>query len=151
MAGVITYGELERNLQREFDKLPIEFAFTDAQFERGVKELGLDPSSKEDLGKLVRIPGGGFCLVETAEKMSALFERFNDEVEKQIFIDRLNMTGFTKDMFISELDNHEYGYTGDVTEALDALGYDFDEDIATDDFLLEQLYRAEQEIMNREW
>ena len=30
--------------------------------------------------------------------------------------------GFIFDMFLQELENHEYSYTGDVQEALDALG-----------------------------
>ena len=35
--------------------------------------------------------------------------------------------GFVREMFVYELDNHEYGYTMDTEDTLDALGYTADE------------------------
>lgn len=148
MSEVISYASLQANLQRDINELPIKWAFNEKQYREAMNELGLDPEKDKD--KLVVLPAGGFCLPETAEKLLALYEKFGKDVDEQVKIDRLNMTGFTKNMFIYELDNHEYGYTLDNYEALEALGYDYDEDIAPDDFMMEMLYRAEREIRDRE-
>lgn len=57
--------------------------------------------------------------------------------------------GFIYQMFLYELNNHEYGYTGDTEEALDALGYTAEEVVA-DDRLNRGITLAHQKIMGRE-
>lgn len=49
-------------------------------------------------------------------------------------------------MFLYELANHEYGYTGELEDTLDALGYTA-EDINADKRLLHGLERATKRIM----
>ena len=58
-------------------------------------------------------------------------------------------TGYIYQMFLYELANHEYGYTGDVTDTLDALGLTEDE-IANSKPLLHGLNKAIKEIRRRE-
>jgi len=52
-------------------------------------------------------------------------------------------------MFLSELYNHEAGYTGDYEEALDALGYTLEE-VAADKRLSRGLMKAWERIMKKE-
>ena len=57
--------------------------------------------------------------------------------------------GFIKDMFFSELENHEYSYTGSAEDTLDSLGLSF-EDVAADPRLAHGLDLAEGEIMGQQ-
>ena len=50
-----------------------------------------------------------------------MFTRHRKELEDAIAGDKTGQ-GFICDMFLQELENHEYSYTGDVQETLDALG-----------------------------
>ena len=50
-----------------------------------------------------------------------MLARHRKELEDAISSDKTGK-GFIFDMFLQELENHEYSYTGDVQEALDALG-----------------------------
>ena len=50
-------------------------------------------------------------------------------------------SGFIRDMFSAELANHEYSYTGDLTDTLDAVGLSVDQ-IKADPALLNGLQLA---------
>lgn len=52
-------------------------------------------------------------------------------------------------MFLYEMDNHEYGYTGDLDDTLDALGMEWEE-IEASEKLLTGLKKAQQRIWSRE-
>lgn len=52
-------------------------------------------------------------------------------------------------MFLYELENHEYSYTGTAEDALDSLGLSF-EDVAADPRLALGLSLAEKEIRGQE-
>lgn len=52
-------------------------------------------------------------------------------------------------MFLCELDNHEYGYTGDTSEALEALGFTAQE-VVDDPRLNRGICMAHQRIMGRD-
>ena len=58
-------------------------------------------------------------------------------------------TGFLYQMFKYELDNHEYGYTGDFEDTLDSLGLTWEE-VAASPRLLKALDKASAEIRKRE-
>lgn len=51
-----SYRELRDRQQKEFNELPLGFAFSDKQFDEMMKKWGLDP--EKDLDKIYRIPGG---------------------------------------------------------------------------------------------
>ena len=53
-----SYRELRDRQQKEFNELPLGFAFSDKQFDEMMGKWGLDP--EKDLDKIYRIPGGGF-------------------------------------------------------------------------------------------
>lgn len=65
--------------------------------------------------------GGGYCRKSDAAKLDEMLARHRKELEDAISSDKTGK-GFIFDMFLQELENHEYSYTGDVQEALDALG-----------------------------
>ena len=118
------YAELRKLQQEEFNKLPLGFAFSNKQFEEMMHRWGLDP--KKDTDKLYRIPGGGFIQKKDHALLHETTERHQAELQAAIDADKTG-EGFIYEMFLCELDNHEYGYTGDTEEALDALGYTADE------------------------
>lgn len=52
-------------------------------------------------------------------------------------------------MFLYELDNHEYGYTGDLEDTLDCLGLTWEE-LKASPAMLKALDKASTEIRERE-
>ena len=50
-----------------------------------------------------------------------MIHRHQQEIKDQIEADKTG-EGFIYDMFYTELANHEYSYTGDVTDAVNACG-----------------------------
>ena len=113
------YQEVRKRHQEEINQFPIKFAFSDKQFEEGMKELGLKP---DDYDKVVAIGGGGFVKEEDAERLTKMCVEHAREIRELVEADPTG-EGFIKDMFYYELCNHEYGYTYDASEALTALGY----------------------------
>lgn len=57
-------------------------------------------------------------------------------------------TGFVYEMFLYEMDNHEYGYTGDLEDTLDALGMTIEE-IAASEKLMAGLEKAKKVVWSR--
>ena len=89
------------------------FAFSNKQFEEGLKKLGAW------LGSVVAVGGGGFIRKSDTEKLNNLLlnheERMNNFLKEDC-----NMI----DALAYELGNHEYTYTWDDSDALRALGLD---------------------------
>lgn len=94
------------------------FAFNNEQFNKGMIKIGLNP--EKDLKKVYRISSGGFILKSKASQYDKLFKDYDLELRKKIDEDRSGK-GFIKDMFVYELDNHEYSYTHDLSETLEVL------------------------------
>lgn len=140
------YQIMRNRQQMEVNALPIRFAFNQEQFREIMKEWGLRP--KMDLDKIARIPFGGFIQKKDAPLMHETFARHHKELQAAIDADPTG-EGFIKDMFFSELENHEYSYTGTVEDALDSLGLSF-EDVAADPRLARGLDLAEQEILEQQ-
>jgi hypothetical protein len=57
--------------------------------------------------------------------------------------------GFIYEMFLYELDNHEYGYTGDTSDTLESLGYTA-EQVLESPCLKRGIEKAVTEIYGRE-
>lgn len=108
----------EKQQQRVNDFDGWFFAFSKEQFEKGMKSVGLKPT---DTDKVVRTFGGGFVLKDRVSELDEIFRSYRRELEAAIDTDKTG-DGFIYDMFVYELNNHEYSYTGDATETLDSLG-----------------------------
>ena len=139
------YADLKQRQQAEFAAFPMQFAFSDQQFAEGMAALGLSPT---DTGKIYKAPGGGFYRREDGPRLEAMMERFDRELAEAIAADGTG-EGFIYEMFLYELDAHEYGYTMDTEEALDALGYTAKQ-ILGDPRLKRGIEKAVTEICGRE-
>lgn len=120
-----TYEEMRNRHQQEVNAFPMGAAFSENQFNEMMEKWGLDP--EKDLDKIcgAGVPG---CFIRKSDKdaWKNLFENHFKEQDEAIAQD-LDGTGFVYSMFKYELDNHEFGYTWDMTDALDCLGYTVDE------------------------
>ena len=96
----------------------MRFAFNQEQFQEIMKEWDLHP--KKDLDKIAHIPFGGFIQKKDAPLMHETFARHHRELQAAIDADPTGEE-FIKDMFLYELENHEYSYTGTAEDALDSL------------------------------
>lgn len=108
--------EEEQRKINEFLSQYAFFAFDAGQFKEGLNRL----QAKEK--DVIRISGGGFILKDRAEELSNMLQNFRKAREKAI-ADPDTGKDFARDMFLYELVNHEYTYTGDPEEAVNALGY----------------------------
>lgn len=139
------YAELRQHQQEEFNALPLGFAFGGRQFREMMEGWGLDPEKDKD--KIYSIGAGGYVQKKDAELLHQTHKRLDEEMAAAIAEDKTG-DGFIYEMFLHELANHEYGYTGDVEETLDALGYTA-EDIQADKRLLHGLEMACKTIIGR--
>ena len=115
----MTYKELKDRQQAEINAFPFIWAFNEKQLADGMRKLGLNPDTDKD--KLCSIGAGGVIRKTDAEAMREMFARHRRELQEAIAADKTG-EGFIFDMFSTELANHEYSYTGDVTDAVNACG-----------------------------
>ena len=114
----MTYRQLKDKQSKEVHNFPLAFAFNDEQLEKGMRKLGLNPSQ---LDQISAIGGGGFIRASDVPAWQQMAQRHQIEMQAGIQQD-LTGDGFIFQMFYAELANHEYGYSGDPTDALNALG-----------------------------
>ena len=136
------YEELRNRQQEEFNKLPLGFAFSEKQFDEMMKKWGLDP--EKDLDKIYRIPAGGFVQKKDHAHLHEVLDRHDKEMQEAIVADTTG-DGFIYEMFLYELRNHEFGYTGEYEDTLEALGYTW-EQVQADNRLKHGLDKATAKI-----
>lgn len=141
-----SYLEMKARHQKEFDEFPLKFAFSNEQFNRVMEELGLKP---EQTDMVVRIEGGGFMLKSDAPRFAEMVKRIQREEDEAIENDKTG-DGYLYEMFLYELENHEFSYTGDVEETLEALGYTAEE-VVNDERLNHALTKAVGKIKCCNW
>lgn len=118
------YLTLKDTHRKEFEAFPMAFAFSDKQFEEGMKSLGLTP---DDTDKIYKMGGtGGFYRRTDAKTLHGMLIRHDREMKEAIASD-VTGEGFIFEMFNYELGNHEYSYTGNVSDTLAALGLTMEE------------------------
>lgn len=108
------YTELKAKHQAEVNAFPFGFAFSQSQFDEMMKKWGLKPT---DIREILSIGGGGYIRRVDADAMHEMFARHEAEHKAAMQDDE-----YLYEMFDYELANHEYGYTHDVDDTLDALG-----------------------------
>lgn len=140
------YAELRNRQQKEFDELPISAAFSNEQFKKMMEGWGL---TEDDTDKIYHIGFGAYIQKKDAEKLHETTKRHNEEMEAAIAADETG-EGFIYEMFLYELDNHEYGYTGELEDTLDAIGYTLNE-VNANKALNAGMLKAVREIQDREW
>lgn len=140
------YAEMRQRQQEEFNALPLGFAFGQKQFNEMMEKWGLDP--EKDCDKISSIGYGGYFQKKDAELFRQTRARHNAEMEEAIAEDKTG-EGFIYEMFLRELADHEYGYTGDTEDTLDALGLTA-EKVLEDSRLKHGLEKAIARICGRE-
>lgn len=135
------YDELMAKQMQEYNAFPIGAAYNEKQFAEMMNKWGLQTNNTD---KIYHIFSGVFIRKADHKAYHDMIDRFEKELEEAIEAD-LDGTGFIYDMFYSELTNHEYGYTRDLTNTLDALGYTID-DINADKRLTKGLYNATRQV-----
>lgn len=121
-----TYREMKARQQKEFSSLPLGFAFSNERFEEMMNGWGLDHNNKEDLKKISRTVSGGFIQKKDIPAMKEMFRRHRLEREGAIVSDKTG-EGYIYQMFLYELKNYEFGYTGDSDDAVEALDLTYEE------------------------
>ena len=108
-----TYTEIKKRHSDEFGAFPICFAFSNEQLEKALAKLGADIKDCATVG------AGSIIKKSDIPALEELRGRHESE-----------MTAFMQDdnslidAIIYELGNHEFGYTMDPSETIDALGLD---------------------------
>lgn len=115
-----SYKELRERTQEEFNKLPIYFAFDDEQYKRLLSKLDLTDEEARN-GALMSLPSGGIIRSSDKDLVIGTFKRFWDARNEAIKED-LTGNGFIYQMFLYELQNHEFIITQDPEETLSTLG-----------------------------
>ena len=136
-----SYSAMKKRHQEKMDGVLDEttfFAFSDEQFNEGMKKFGLNPKDKNDLKKIVRIPAGGFCLKERLDDLRNVVNQNSEELRLAMQDEK-----FAYQAFLSELCNHEYCITGDPSEAMAVLGVSMD-DLKANPKMAQALERAEK-------
>jgi hypothetical protein len=112
------YKVMKEKHQEEINEFPMFFAFSKEQFEKGMTNFGLQA---DDVGEISRLGDtGGFIKRTDAAMFREMSNRHEQEMQAAIDNDTTG-EGFIFDMFFYELANHEYVYTNDVTDTLEAL------------------------------
>lgn len=137
------YKELHDQFQKETDKFPFGFAFSQEQFDKMmVERFNLKPT---DADQIYSIGGGGYIRKTDYEALIEMMDRHNRVFKEAIAADSTG-DGFIYDMFVYELANHEYMYTMTSDDTLDALGFTWDE-INADPRLSHGLKKAKKHIL----
>lgn len=111
------YKVLKDKQQKEVNELPYMFAFDDEQFKRGLEKLGLKES---EIDKLVYLGDNMYLKRTDLPKVAEVNKRHKEEIEREIKADTIG-DKFIKDMFLCEMNNHEYGYTNEIEPILEVL------------------------------
>ena len=127
------YTSLKSKHQAEVDAFSFGFAFNQKQFDEMMTKWGLTP---DDTDKIYSIGGGGYVRKSDHKAMHKMFARH--ELERKA---AMRDDDYLFQMFNYELANHEYSYTYDLTDTLDALGLTIDE-INADPRMADALKRA---------
>lgn len=138
------YLEYKNKAQEEFNNFPMAFAFSDKQFEEGMRKLGLEP---EETDKVYSIGCNGFIRRSDADKFHEMLDKNKAEFDRLVAEDETG-EGFICDMFMYELRNHEYGYVYGqaIEETIDCLGYT-EEEVEKDPRLSKGLELAKGKVL----
>jgi len=137
---------MERQKQ-EVNNFPLGFAFGNKQFEEMMAKWGLDAKKDSDLAQVAHLFSGAYILKKDVPAYKDMCQRHHEDLEAAIEADETG-EGFIYEMFLYELDNHEFGYTMDTEDTLDALGYTA-EQVLTDPRLKRGIEKAVTEICKR--
>lgn len=138
----MTYDEYNNKKQEDYNKFSkgkIFYAFDTEQFKKGMESIGLKP---EETNKIAHLRAGAYILKNEIKN----YIKFRNKQHNE-FNEKMKSFNFAKSAFKSELANHEYCYTMDPYDAINALGYTSDE-INNDPLLSKALKAAKKELLD---
>ena len=119
------YHDLSERQRKEWNEFEgIFFAFSNSQFYKGMEKVGLDPKDTSSVSRLGAT--GGFIVKNRSQAFNDMRERHEAELSSAFESEE-----FLLQSLVYELKNHEYGYTYDITDALENLGL-LPEDVPSD-------------------
>ena len=136
------YTELKNKQQKEINAFPLGAAFNNEQFAEMMHKWGL---TENDTDKIYHIGGGCYIRRSDHTAFHEMLDRHEREREAAIAADTKG-DGYIYDMFYTELANHEYCITCDLTDTIYALGLSVDE-INADKRLLHGLNKAVKQYL----
>lgn len=142
------YEQLRKQQQEEFNAFPIHFAFGQGQIDRKIKELKLSKDPKKRAEQIVPIGAGGFVLKKDFPAFAEMCKRHSRQRIEAMAEGEKGGT-YLYDMFRTELVNHEYEYTVDVSDTLESLGLT-EKNLTEKPVLKEALDRAAADIRKEE-
>lgn len=124
-----SYEKLSKENQERYNRFAdtdnnIVCFFSDKQFQEVLEKTGLTEDQFAD--SYYHLTAGAYVRKDKLEELNKLWDENEKAIEKAIENDP-DGKHFVKDMFSYEMANHEYGYTRDLSDTLDALGYTTDE------------------------
>jgi len=114
----MNYQELQAKQTKEFSEVPIFWAFSNEQFEEGVKKHGIVKGDK-----IVHIGAGGYIKKTDVPMLDAIIKKHKAEKKEFKKQDKELIKAIEY-----ELSNHEYGITMDPTDTIDCLSLDMDDE-----------------------
>lgn len=103
------YDKFKLKQTKQVNDFPLLFAFGQAQFDAMLQDNNL---TKKDL-----VSAGGGCYIRKTDVEA--WNKLDKQWDKE-FTELMKKDNFVLHMFLSELANHEYCYTYDLTDTLDA-------------------------------
>lgn len=113
-----SYTQMRSRHAKMIGDLPIFFAFGPGCEQRLMKKAGVN--SKDELRS---IPGGGVIRQADEKLVAEVFERTSREMKLAMKNEQ-----FLKEALTYQLANHEFSYTGDLTDTFDYLGLDINDE-----------------------
>ena len=120
------YLEMKKKHEEEFYNFPHFFAFNEDQFEKGKAKLGVTDNKEIVIGKDF---GNVIMRKVDAPRFGQMLLRHLAET-KELFEDDQELVAALR----YELDNHEYSYTGDLSDTIAV--FDGTVDISTERFAI---------------
>ena len=139
------YVEIKKKHEKRVNDFPLGFAFSNQQFKDMMEKWGL---KETDTDKIYSIGAGGFIRKTDLEEYNKMWTEIRKE-EKDLIEQDKTGEGYIKDMFLYELENHEYGYTHELEDTLDALELTYDQ-VMESPSLKHGLELARKEILDKE-
>lgn len=127
------YYAMKQRHEKEINSFPMFSAFNEKQFARGMKKLGLE---EKDTDKIYHNGYGGFYRKTDSDKLFDMLNKLDAELQES-----MKDPDFAFQAFDYELANHEYNYTMDHSDALEALGLT-EQEIRENPMLAEALKKA---------
>jgi len=110
-----SYEVLKEKISKKYNDFPFIVAFTNADLHEKLEKRKLT------IPDIVQVMPGTFIAKSDSGKLKELI-KWADNARQEAINNDSDGSGYIKEMFEYELWNHEYGYTYDLDDTLNALG-----------------------------